>query len=262
MSLSQNRPQNPPQAKIADLVRARRPAMPITVAGRPQPIRLDMNRCALVIIDMQNDFCSPGGWFEARGIDLSAYRALFPAMNRLTVAARANGMPVIWLNWGTRPDLLNMHPAARRIARPFEGDAGYRGRMSGDKGPVLESGSWGAAICPELTTAESDIVVLKHRLSGFWDNEFDSILRNLDITALLIGGVNLDRCVAATIQDASFSGYDPVLVEDAAATCSPQFCIESTLFLIERLYGFVVTSGAIISAIEAATGAPHRSPQT
>lgn len=205
-------------AKTVDLVRTRRPAMPMTVAGRPHSFRLDLNRSALVIIDMQNDFCSPGGWFEARGIDLSGSRALFPVINRLTATARTHGVPVIWLNWGIRPDLLNMHPASRRIARPFEGDDGYQARMSSDKGPVLESGSWGAAICPELTTSESDIVVLKHRLSGFWDNELDSILRNLDVTTLLVGGINLDRCVAATIQDANFIGYDPVLIEDAAST--------------------------------------------
>lgn len=245
-----------PEAKIVDLIRPRRTARPITIASRPQAVTLDLRRTVLVIIDMQNDFCSPGGWFDARGIDLSASRALFPVLNQLTQVMRANDVRVIWLNWGIRADLLNMHPASRKIARPFEGDAGYEVRKTNGKGPVLERDSWGAAICPELTVDDSDIVVLKHRLSGFWDNELDSILHNLDVTTLLVGGINLDRCVAATIQDANFSGYDPVLIENAASTYSPKFCIQSTLFLIERLYGFITKSEALISAIESAPHAP------
>ena len=243
-----------PKAKSIDLIRPRRAPRPITIASRPQPVTLDLNRAALVVIDMQNDFCSPGSWFEARGVDLSGARSLFPVLNRLTETARDNGVPVIWLNWGIRADLLNMHPAARKIARPFEGDAGYDVRMANGKGPVLERDSWGAAICPELTVDARDTVVLKHRLSGFWDNELDSILHNLDVTTLLVGGINLDRCVAATIQDANFAGYDPILVEDAASTYSPSFCIQSTLFLIERLYGFVTTSGALLPAMEKTRG--------
>jgi nicotinamidase-related amidase len=236
-------------ASPIDLTRPRRAPRAITIESRPKPVTFDLNRAALVIVDMQNDFCSPQGWFDARGIDLSSSRALFPVLNRLTATARENSVPVIWLNWGIRADLLNMHPASRKIARPFQGDAGYEARTASGKGPVLERDSWGAAICPELQVSEKDIVVLKHRLSGFWDNEFDSILRNLDVTTLLVGGINLDRCVAATIQDANFAGFDPVLIEDASSTWSPDFCIQSTLFLIERLYGFVTQSDVLVSAI-------------
>jgi nicotinamidase-related amidase len=233
-----------------DLVRPRRAAKRIIVEAQPQAIAFDLNRVAVVVIDMQNDFCSPNGWFDARGVDLSGARALFPTINRLTATARCYEVPVIWLNWGTRADLLNMHPASRKIARPFPGDASYASRLSNGKGPVLERDSWGAAICPELEVHSDDIVVFKHRLSGFWDNELDSILRNLDVTTLFVGGINLDRCVFATIQDANFSGYDPILVEDASSTYSPKFCVESTLFLIERMYGFITKSHVLISAIE------------
>jgi nicotinamidase-related amidase len=122
--------------------------------------------------------------------------------------------------------------------------------MSNGRGPVLERGSWGAAVCPELAVAKTDIEIFKHRLSGFWDNELDSVLRHLDVTTLLFGGINLDRCVAATIQDASFAGYDPILIRDAASTYSPAFCTEATLYLIERLYGFVISSQAFIQGLE------------
>jgi ureidoacrylate peracid hydrolase len=65
-------------------------------------------------------------------------------------------------------------------------------------------------------------LVHKHRLSGFWDNELDSVLRNLGITTLMFTGINLDRCLFATLMDASFLGYDCLVVEDATSTVSPQ----------------------------------------
>jgi len=115
---------------------------------------------------------------------------------------------------------------------------------------VLERGSWGACIIPELDARKVDIHVDKHRLSGFWDNELDAILRRMDVTTLLFAGVNLDRCVLATMQDAAFIGYDPILLEDCSATSSPQYCSEAARFLLRLLYGFVTTSRAVLAGLK------------
>lgn len=237
------------QPKIVDLAPpVIRPRL-ATFAARPQNVRIDLNRTAVVIIDMQNDFCSRGGWFDSKGIDLSAARSVFDPINRLTDAARAAHVPVVWLNWGNRPDLLNVHHGIVRKGKQKVDDVGYGEQLPGRRGRVLERGSWGAAIVRELTVLPSDIHVAKYRFSGFWDNEFDTILRKLSITTLLMGGVNLDRCVLATIQDASFAGYDSVLVEDCSATSSPEFCVQASHFLIERLYGFVAGSHDVTAAL-------------
>jgi nicotinamidase-related amidase len=86
-------------------------------------------------------------------------------------------------------------------------------------------------------------------MSGFWDGPLDSILRNLGVTTLLFAGVNLDQCVMCTLQDANFLGYDCVLVEDCAATTSPQFCTDATLYNVKQCFGFVARSADIINAI-------------
>jgi len=94
----------------------------------------------------------------------------------------------------------------------------------------------------------SDIHIDKFRLSGFWDTELDSVLRNLRAQTLLFAGVNLDQCVYATLMDAHCLGYDCVLVEDCAATRSPGFCTEATLYNVERGLGFVTTSASLLGA--------------
>lgn len=228
---------------VSNLVRATRRKRPVRVAAEPGPLVFDAARTALLVIDMQNDFCSPGGWFDSRGIDLAPARSVIKPINAMLTGARKARIPVIWLNWGVRPDRLNLPHGVMRTGA-------YGKRLSRGRGPVLERGSWGARIIPELDARKADIHVDKHRLSGFWDNELDAILRRMDVTTLLFAGVNLDRCVLATMQDAAFIGYDPILLDDCSATSSPQYCSEAARFLLRLLYGFVTTSRAVLSGLK------------
>ena len=86
-------------------------------------------------------------------------------------------------------------------------------------------------------------------MSGFQDTELDSILRNLNLTTLLFAGVNADQCVLCTLQDASFLGYDAILLEDCTATTSPQFCMEATLYNVRQCFGFVNSASQILEAL-------------
>jgi ureidoacrylate peracid hydrolase len=96
-------------------------------------------------------------------------------------------------------------------------------------------------VIDELAVAPGDITVHKHRLSGFWDNELDSILRQQGITTLLFAGINTDRCVFSTLQDANFLGYDCVLLKDACGTSSPAYVTRGMHFIVQLLHGFVAT---------------------
>ncbi len=107
---------------------------------------------------------------------------------------------------------------------------------------------WGAATADGLDVAPSDLTVHKHRISGFWDNELDSILRLRGITTLLFAGVNIDRCVFSSLQDANFLGYDCMLIEDSCQTVSPDFVRDAVLYLVRLLHGVVTTSDAILTA--------------
>jgi len=235
----------------ADLVRAPLRSRPLTVAAAPKPITIDVGRTGMVVIDMQNDFCHADGWLASIGVDVAPARRPIAPLNALLPRLRAAAVPVIWVNWGTRPDRLNLSPALRHVYDPAGRGQGLGDRLPRTGSAVLQAGSWSARIVDELAPSEGDIHVAKHRMSGFWDTPLDSILRQLRLDTLLFGGVNLDQCVLHTLADANFLGYDTVLIEDCAATTNPDFCREATLLNIRQIFGFTVMSDALLEGLTA-----------
>lgn len=230
----------------ANLVRPSVPSRPLTVHADNKLLTIDLARTAVIVIDMQNDFCHPGGWLAHVGVDIAPARAPIAPLQRLLPALRSRAVPVIWLNWGNRPDRLNLSPALLHVYNPTGCGVGIGDPLPGSGARVLERGSWSAAIVDELPTEPSDIHVAKYRMSGFQDTELDSILRNLGVTTLMFAGVNADQCVLCTLQDASFRGYDCLLLEDCTATTSPDYCMAATIYNTRQCFGFVVRSDAMV----------------
>ncbi len=232
-----------------DLSRADpRPVRPIDVEAQPQALTLDANRSALVVVDMQNDFCSPGGYLDYRGIDITPDRAPIRPITALLPVLRKEGVPIVWLNWGVRKDLLNIPPSLLH-AHTHDGKGAGLGDQIPGGAEILRKGSWGAQIVDELDPGEQDIHVTKHRFSGFWDTELDSILRNMGVRTLFFAGVNADQCVMTTLEDASFLGYDVVMLRDCVATTSPEYCMQATEYNVKLLFGFMSSSGALIQGL-------------
>lgn len=238
-------------ADRADLRRAPPEPRPVSVADQGRTITFDLARTALLIIDMQNDFCHEGGWLAHIGVDISPARKPIAPLVQLLPVLRAAGVPVVFVNWGNRPDRLNLSPALLHVYNPTGTGTGtgLGDPLPGSGARVLEEGSWAAAAVDELAPHPGDIRVSKYRMSGFPDTPLDSILRNLGVTTLLFAGVNLDQCVLCTLQDANFLGYDCVLLEDCAATTSPDFCTAATLYNVRQCFGFVTTSASLSANI-------------
>lgn len=233
----------------ADLVRAPRPALPARLRAEPKDCTIDLARTAMVVVDMQNDFCHRDGWLASIGVDVAPARTPIDPLRRLLPALRGAGVPIVWANWGNRPDLANLSPHLLHIHNPTGRGHGLGDRLPGTGAAVLEKNSWSAAIVEELVAEPADIHVDKYRMSGFWDTPLDSILRNLDVTTLLFGGVNADQCVLHTLADANFLGYDTLMVSDCTATTSPGYCWDATVFNVKRIFGFVVSSESLIAAL-------------
>jgi nicotinamidase-related amidase len=237
---------------LVDMIRPTAPPCPVRVAAEPQHLVIDLSRTAIIAIDMQNDFCTKGGWLDHIGVDVAPARRPIAPLRSLLPALRAAGVPVIWVNWGNRPDRLNLSPSVLHVYKPTGEGVGLGDPLPGNGALVLERGSWAAAVVDELAPLAGDVRVDKYRMSGFWDTELDSILRTLGVTTLLFGGVNADQCVMCTLQDANFLGYDCVLVTDCTATTSPDYCWQATLYNVKQCFGFVTESGALLDGLAAA----------
>jgi ureidoacrylate peracid hydrolase len=252
-----------------DMTRPGRDVRPVQIEAAPQPVLIDLNKTALIVIDMQNDFCMPGGWLNSLGVDVTPTRKPIHPLKRVTEALRGQDVPVIWVNWAIRPDRLNLSPGTRLTFHRAGNGIGLgdpmRAPACGPAGEmrVLQKDSLGAAIIEELSPPATDIFVDKHRISGFWDTPLDSILRNLGVRTLLFAGVNADECVLATLMDANFHGYDTLMLEDCVGTTSPSFCMEATLYNVRFCFGFTLSSTALLSALrETEKVAPPRDRAT
>ena len=148
-----------------DMTRKARPLRAVSIAAEPQNIILDANKTALLIVDMQNDFCSKGGWLDSRGIDVSPNRKPIAPLKTLVEFFRRRSIPVIWVNWGVRKDLLNIHPSLRHAHSPRGDEPGLAEPVPGTRSEVISRGSWGAEVVDEIHPGTQDIQIVKHRFS-------------------------------------------------------------------------------------------------
>jgi nicotinamidase-related amidase len=237
--------------EVADISRQSPEPRLVNLSTDTKLLRLDTNKLACLVVDMQNDFCHPDGWLASIGVDVAPAREAIAPLQTLLPGLRQAQVPIIWLNWGNRPDLLNISAGLRHVYNPTGRGVGLADPLPANGAPVLTKGSWAAAVVEELIPDADDIWVDKYRMSGFWDTPLDSILRNLGKTTLLFCGVNIDQCVMATLQDANFNGYDCILVQDGCATTSPEYCFKATVYNVNQCFGFVTTSARVLKALKA-----------
>lgn len=225
----------------------------LAIPALPAPITVDLARSALVVIDVQNDFCHPDGWLASWGVDVAPAAAVLAALRELVPAARAAGMPVLWVNWGARPDRANLPPGVVHAFDPRGEGRGF-GSLLPNGSRALTRDSWGVELAEGLVVEPGDLEIEKHRMSGFPDTELDSILRTLRVDTLFFAGVNSDQCVYATLVDAAAIGYDVVLVDGASGTTSPAYCHDATLYNTRQCYGFTTDAAELSTALRSAPG--------
>jgi nicotinamidase-related amidase len=213
------------------------------ISAYPGPFRFEPASTALVVIDMQHDFMTPGGWADAVGMDLALLAPVVPVIAGLLDCFRAAGAPVIFTREGYRPDLADCPPHKRGRHAPRVGDEGPLGRYMVTGQPCND-------IIPALTPLEGELVIDKPGAGSFYATLLDHILRLRKITHLVVTGVTTDVCVHTTIREANDRGYECLLVEDATASYSPEFTEAVIAMMRIGVAGYSGSSAALIEAFQ------------
>lgn len=224
--------------------------------ARPEPVNIDPERTALLVIDMQNDFGTKGGMFDRAGINISQIQKAVAPTSRVIAAARKAGIKVIYLKMGFRPDLSDAGPpdSANWIKHTVMHFGEAVRAPDGTQGRNLIRDTWNTDIVTELKPQPDDIAIWKNRFSGFYQTKLDGVLKDLNAKYLVVTGCTTSVCVESTIRDATFRDYSPVLLEDCTAEPIgydlPRSNHEASLLLIGALFGWVSQSDHFIKALE------------
>jgi len=199
---------------------------------------------ALIVIDMQNGFCAPGGSYEEYGghigADLNAYRQIIPNIARLIATCREVRIPIFYTQQVREASGIDLFTRLHRIIPER--------RAEFLRIPACVRGTWDAEIVDELRPAKGDHIVVKRRDSAFQDTELDLWLRSTYVDTIIFTGVDTAICVENTLTDGFNTGYDVILVEDATASSWADIG-KATIMKVRGSYGWVLTTEKLVDML-------------
>jgi nicotinamidase-related amidase len=216
------------------------------VEAEPEPLPIDVDRTALVIIDMQRDFLEPGGFGETLGNKVSLLEAAVKPCMAVLEAARRLKMLVIHTREGHRPDMTDAPKA--KVER---GEPHMRIGAKGPMGRILIRGEDGHDIVPKLYPKEGEVIVDKPGKGAFYATDLEAILRYRNIETLVVCGVTTEVCVHTTVREANDRGFKCLVPGDCCASYFPEFH-EVGLKMIKAqggIFGWVSDSSRLLKAL-------------
>lgn len=209
-------------------------------------IKPSVFRPALLVIDMQNGYCTSGGSYEKYGgtigADLEAYRRIIPNIAKLISTSHELKIPIFYTQQVREKSGIDLFTRLHRIIPER--------RAEFLRIPAVIRETWDAEIIDELKPTVDDHIIIKRRDSAFQDTELDLWLRSIYVDTVICTGVDTAICVENTLEEAFNTGYDVILVEDATAS-SWQKIGQASIRKVAGSYGWVVTTDRLIELLNA-----------
>ncbi|MDR6625600.1 pyrimidine utilization protein B [Caulobacter segnis] len=210
----------------------------VMLPARPEPLPVAPKTTAVIVIDMQNAYASPGGYLDLAGFDISGAAGVIDKIAEILPVARTVGMTVIYFQngWDDQyieaggpgsPNWWKSNALKTMRARPEL------------QGKLLARGQWDYELVDALKPEPGDIRLHKTRYSGFFNSQLDSVLRARGIRHLVFVGIATNVCVESTLRDGFFLEYFGTVLEDATHQAGPDFVQKAALFNIESFFGWV-----------------------
>jgi ureidoacrylate peracid hydrolase len=200
---------------------------------------------ALVVVDVQNDFCAPGGMMDHEGLDLAAVQEMAARLPSLIEAARAAGVLVVFIRnvYSTEGNLYLSDSWLEQAARRRGGSYTRR--------DICAEGSWEGDFYGDVRPLPGEPVVTKHRFSAFHNTDLETILKSHAVRTVVMSGVASNVCVETTAREAFVRDYYVVFLSDGTATYADEDH-QATLRVIDRSFGQVASAGEVEAVWEAA----------
>ncbi|MGP7817992.1 cysteine hydrolase family protein [Niallia sp. 01092] len=190
----------------------------------------NLEKAALIIVDVQNDFCHKEGSLAKQGLDVSMVDKMLPSLKKLIIELKDLHVPIIYVQT-IHEDCTDSVTWKKRLKDKSQAD-------------VCRKDTWGAGFY-EIAPDQKDIVVVKHRYSAFIHTRLDSVLRSMKIETLLMAGVSTNVCVESTARDGFMLDYDIIFLSDCTAAFSKE-AHDMTLQNIDQFFGMVASSEDVI----------------
>jgi ureidoacrylate peracid hydrolase len=230
-------------------------AITLELPARPESLALNPAETALVVVDMQNAYATPGGYLDKAGFDVSRTGPVIAQIDKALQAARAAGLPIIFFQNGWDPAYVEAGGPGSPNWHKSNALKTMRARPE-LHGQLLSKGGWDYALVDALKPQEGDIVIAKTRYSGFFNSTFDSTLRSRGIRNLVFTGIATNVCVESTLRDGFHLEYFGIVLADATHQAGPEFAQQAALYNIETFFGWVSSVDEFC-----ATFAPTAPPQ-